>query len=93
MTKEPKLMTMEEVQALVNAALADPTIDLSAPTMMSLAMREGMRANLLGALNRGDYHPAVGDAPGSLTYRAGGQVSTVPLSPESELLLSAYLNR
>lgn len=37
--------------------------------------------------------PAVGDVPGTLTYRDGGQVRVVTLSPQSELLLFAYLGR
>ncbi|MCZ4125989.1 hypothetical protein [Streptomyces sp. H39-S7] len=93
MTNEPKLMTKEEVRALVVAAIADPTVDLSIPLGLSLALREGLRSTVLVSLNRGDYHPAVGDAPGSLTYRDGDQIRAASLSPETELLLAAYLAR
>ncbi|OKK02355.1 hypothetical protein AMK26_22040 [Streptomyces sp. CB03234] len=86
-------MTTEEVRALVVAAVADPTIDLAVPLGLSLAMREGLRSTVLATLTRGDYHPAVDDVPGSLTYRDGDQVRAASLSPESELLLAAYLSR
>ncbi|MEU6355955.1 hypothetical protein ABZ896_42705 [Streptomyces sp. NPDC047072] len=91
MTGQLRAMTMQEVRALVNAALVDDTVDLVAPLAMSLALREGLRATVLTGLSRGDYLPAVGDAPGSLAYAHGGQVRMVALSPESELLLSAHL--
>ncbi|KDR62723.1 hypothetical protein ACH4MU_15560 [Streptomyces albidoflavus] len=78
------------VRRLIDASLDDPTINLSVPTMLSLAGREGLRLDTLAELNRGDYHPGVGQAPGTLTYRRGEEVVAVPLSPESELLLSAY---
>ncbi|MGW7696497.1 hypothetical protein ACWGMA_48250 [Streptomyces asiaticus] len=93
MTEPQKLMPAQETRALVNAALADPTIDLATPLGISLALREGLRTTVLTALTRGDYHPAVGDVPGSLTYRDGDQVRVVTLSPECELLLSAFLER
>ncbi|MYV98371.1 hypothetical protein [Streptomyces sp. SID3343] len=86
-------MTTQEVRALVNAALADPTVDLAVPLGLSLALREGLRFAVLATLSRGDYHPAVGDVPGSLTYRAGDQIRVATLSPQSELLLSAHLER
>ncbi|MFB1044226.1 hypothetical protein [Streptomyces chrestomyceticus] len=82
-----------EIRALVSAALADPSVDLAVPLGMSLAFREGLRRTILTTLFRGDYHPAVGDVPGSLTYRDGDEVRMVKLSPESELLLSAHLAR
>ncbi|UKY47430.1 hypothetical protein [Streptomyces inhibens] len=63
------------------------------PLAMSLALREGLRSTVLASLSRRDYHPAVGDVPGSLTYRDGDQIRVVALSPESELLLTAYLER
>lgn len=91
MTDELRLMTKEEVRALVVAAVADPTVDLAIPLGMSLAMREGLRSTVLVSLSRGDYHPAVGEAPGSLTYRDGDQIRAATLSPETELLLAAYL--
>lgn len=86
-------MTAQETRALVNAALADPEIDLAVPLRMSLALREGLRAAVRAALTRGDYHPAVGDMPGTLTYRDGDQIRVATLSPESELILAAYLAR
>ncbi|MBA6440655.1 hypothetical protein [Streptomyces sp. GMR22] len=52
-----------------------------------------MRTTILTALTRGDYHPAVDDVLGSLTYRDGDQVRVATLSPESELLLSAFLEQ
>jgi len=73
------------------AAVADSTIDLFLPLYVSLASREGLRVTALVTLNRGDYHPAVDDVPGSLTYRDGDQVRVASLSPESELLLATYL--
>ncbi|MYT99976.1 MULTISPECIES: hypothetical protein [unclassified Streptomyces] len=91
MTDGLRLMTNEEVRALVVAAVADPTVDLAIPLGMSLAMREGLRSTVLVSLSRGDYHPAVGDAPGSLTYHDGDQIRAATLSPETELLLPAYL--
>lgn len=93
MADEPKLMTTQEVRALVVAAVADPSIDLVVPLHLSLALREGLRTTVLATLARGDYHPAVDDVPGSLTYRDGDQVRAASLSPESELLLAAYLGR
>lgn len=84
---------MQEVRACVNAALEDDSVDLAVPLAMSLAFREGLHSAVLTKLSRGDYHPAVGDAPGSLTYEHGGQARVVALSPESEMLLSAYLER
>ncbi|MEU5435455.1 hypothetical protein AB0G73_19040 [Streptomyces sp. NPDC020719] len=93
MTGRQKLMTAREIQAFVNAALADPAIDLAVPLGISLASREGLRSTVLAGLSRGDYHPAVGEVPGSLTYQDGDQVRVVTLSPESELLLSAHLER
>ncbi|MBQ0855550.1 hypothetical protein J8N05_46140 [Streptomyces sp. BH-SS-21] len=86
-------MTAQETRALVNAALADPELDLGVPLSMSLALREGLHTRVLVALTRGDYHPAVGEVPGTLTYRDGDQVRVVNLSPESELILAAYLAR
>jgi hypothetical protein len=59
-------MTAQETRALVNAALADPTVDLAIPLGLSLALREGLRATVLSSPSRGDHHPAVGDVPGSL---------------------------
>ncbi|WP_411130105.1 hypothetical protein [Streptomyces sp. x-19] len=56
-------------------------------------LREGVRSTVLTGLTRGDYHPGVGDVPGTLTYRADDQWRLVSLSSESELLLSAHLNR
>lgn len=93
MTGQHSAMTMQQVREFVNAALADDSIDLAVPVVMSLAFREGLRTTVLGRLSRGDYHPAVGGVPGSLTYVDGGQVRVVALSPESEMLLSAYLGR
>ncbi|RLU76974.1 hypothetical protein CTZ27_38430 [Streptomyces griseocarneus] len=93
MTGRQQLMTAVEIRTLVNAALADPSVDLAIPLQLSLMLREGLRAMVLTDLSRGDYHPAVGDVPGTLTYRAGDQVRVVTLSPESELLLSAHLDR
>ncbi|MEU7156013.1 hypothetical protein AB0A98_06150 [Streptomyces chrestomyceticus] len=93
MSEREKLMTTQQVRELVNSALADPAIDLSVPLAMSLALREGLRTTVLTDLSRGDYHPAVGETPGSLTYRDGDQVRVIRLSPESELLLSAHLDR
>lgn len=87
------LMTAQETRALINAALADPELDLAVPLRMSLALREGLRTTVLAALTRGDYHPAVGDVPGTLTYRDGDQVRVATLSPESELILAAHLAR
>jgi hypothetical protein len=92
MTGQHSAMTMQQVREFINAALAD-SVDLAVPVAMSLASREGLRTTVLSRLSRGDYHPAVGDAPGSLTYVDGGQVRGVALSPESEMLLSAYLGR
>ncbi|GGU68608.1 hypothetical protein GCM10010211_37460 [Streptomyces albospinus] len=86
-------MTAEEIRKLVTAALTDPTVDLATPLALTLAFREGLRNAALADLARGDYHPAVGDVSGSLTYRHGDQVRIVSLSPESELLLAAYLGR
>ncbi|MFI0818246.1 hypothetical protein ACH4TX_16060 [Streptomyces sp. NPDC021098] len=91
MDEQQELMTTEEARALVVATLADLTVDLAVPLGMSLALREGLRSSALAGLSRWDYHPAVGDVPGSLTYRDDEQVRIVSLSPESELLLSAYL--
>ncbi|MGW4490505.1 hypothetical protein [Streptomyces sp. NPDC004376] len=93
MTEQHRLMTLQEVHEFVKAALADDSLDLSVPLVMSLAFREGLRSTVLRGLARGDYHPAAGDAPGSLTYVHGDQLRVVTLSPESELLLSAYLER
>jgi len=86
-------MTAREARAVVTAALADPEVDLTIPLGMSLALREGLRTTVLSALSRGDYHPAVDDVPGSLTYLDGDQIRVAALSPESELLLRAYLER
>ncbi len=86
------MMTVEQTRELVNAALADDAVDLSVPLMFSLALNEGLRSSVLPTLSRGDYHPAVGDVPGSLTYLDGDQVHVVTLSPQSELLLAAYLS-
>ncbi len=86
-------MNEQQINDLVNATLADPTIDLAVPLAMSLAFREGLPTTVLTELSRGDYHPAVGDSHGSLTYIADGQVRVVTLSQESENLLSAYLGR
>lgn len=47
----------------------------------------------LSKLSRGDCPPAVGDVPGSLTYRDGDRICVTALSSESELLLSAHLDR
>lgn len=93
MTGQPKLMTAQETRALVHAALADPDVDLAVPLGLSLALREGLRTTVLTALSRGDYHPAVGDVPGSLTYQDGDQIRVATLSAESELVLSTYLER
>ncbi|MFE9601525.1 hypothetical protein [Streptomyces hokutonensis] len=93
MTGLHRLMTQQGAQDLINAALADPTVDLAVPLTMSLVLREGLRATALREVSRANYHPAVGEAPGSLTYRAGHRILLVTLSPESELLLSAYLDR
>ncbi|MFG2865500.1 hypothetical protein [Streptomyces sioyaensis] len=92
MTERQKLMTAEETRALVDAALIDPRVDLAVPLGLSLAFREGLRTTVLSTLSRGDYHPAVADVPGNVTYRDGDQIRVVALSPESELLLSAYLS-
>ncbi len=86
-------MTEQETRALVKAALADPNVDLAVPLGVSLAFREGLRTTVLATLTRGDCHPAVGDVPGTLTYGDGDQVRVATLSPESELILSAYLER
>ncbi|MFD5890634.1 hypothetical protein ACFWHQ_32325 [Streptomyces sp. NPDC060334] len=56
-------------------------------------LREGLRPTVFTSLSRGDYHPAVDNVPATLTYLAGGQILVVTLSPESELLLSTYLDR
>ncbi|MGW4441942.1 hypothetical protein [Streptomyces sp. NPDC004682] len=93
MTEQCRLMTLQEVHEFVKAALTDDNVDLSVPVTMSLALREGLRSAVVRGLTRGDYHPAVGDVPGSLTYDHDGQLQMVTLSPESELLLSAYLDR
>ncbi|MEY9948424.1 hypothetical protein [Kitasatospora sp. GAS1066B] len=93
MTGRQKLMTEQETRALVNTALEDPDLNLAIPLAISLGLREGLRTAVLASLSRGDYHPAVGDVPGSLTYRDGDQIRVATLSPESELLLSAYLER
>ncbi|OCC11481.1 hypothetical protein A3Q37_02678 [Streptomyces sp. PTY087I2] len=90
---ELHLMTAEETRAFVNAALTDPTIDLTTPLGVSLAFREGLRTAVLASLSRADYHPAVGEVPGILTYRDGDRVRAAKLSPESELLLAAVLDR
>ncbi|MEV5338344.1 hypothetical protein AB0K93_07635 [Streptomyces sp. NPDC052676] len=92
MTERPQIMTVEQTRALVNAALADDNVDLAVPLGISLATNEGLPITALSSLSRGDYHPAVGDVPGSLTYQDGDQVRVVTLSPQSELLLSAYLS-
>ncbi|MBC9729669.1 hypothetical protein [Streptomyces sp. TRM68367] len=93
MTGRQKLMTTDGIREFVNAALADPAVDLAIPLAMSLALREGLGATVLTTLSRGDYHPSVGDVPGSLTYRDGDEIKVAKLSTESELLLSAYLDR
>ncbi|MFI1796624.1 hypothetical protein ACH427_04590 [Streptomyces sp. NPDC020379] len=93
MARRQRLMTAEEVRALVNAALADPTVNLAAPLMFSLMSRESLRLENLSGISRGDYHPAVDDVRGSLTYRDGDWLRAVTLSQESELLLAAYLDR
>ncbi|MCX5238955.1 hypothetical protein OG824_27510 [Streptomyces prunicolor] len=93
MTGPHRLMAQQEIRDLINAALADPMVDLAVPLTMSLVFREGLRATVLTEVSRANYHPAVGEAPGSLTYRAGHRILAVTLSPESELLLSAYLER
>ncbi|MFE0062978.1 hypothetical protein [Streptomyces sp. NPDC059003] len=93
MTARPTLMTAKEAPALVTMALADSAIDLAVTLGMSLALREGLHTTVLTALSRGDYHPAVDDVPGHLTYRDGDQIRVAVLSPESELLLRAYLER
>ncbi|MEU0839520.1 hypothetical protein ABZ370_08620 [Streptomyces sp. NPDC005962] len=72
MTEQPKLMTVEETRTLVVAAVADPAVGLAAPLGLSLGLRDELRSAVLDTLNRGDYHPAVDDVPGSLTYRDGG---------------------
>jgi hypothetical protein len=82
-------MTAQEVRALTTAALADPAVDLAVPVGLSLALREGLPSTVLASLIRGD--PAVGDTPGALTYRDGDEIRVASLSPESDLLLSAYL--
>ncbi|CAM5703600.1 hypothetical protein SALBM311S_00635 [Streptomyces alboniger] len=82
-------MTTEGICEFGNAALADPAVDLAMP----LALHEGLGATVLTTLPPGDYHPSVGDVPGSLTYRGGGDIKVAKLSTESELLLSAYLDR
>ncbi|MEU5431102.1 hypothetical protein AB0H73_36615 [Streptomyces olivoreticuli] len=92
MTERPQVMPMGQARALMNAALADDELDLAAPLALSLALREGLPTRVLSALSRGDYHPAVNDVPGNLTYRDGDQVRVVTLSPPSELLLAAYLS-
>ncbi|MGA5134401.1 hypothetical protein ACPCTO_31870 [Streptomyces olivoreticuli] len=92
MTELPQVMTVEQARALMNAALADDERDLAVPLALSLALREGLPTKVLLGLSRGDYHPAVNDVPGNLTYRDGDQVRVVTLSPPSELLLSAYLS-
>jgi hypothetical protein len=84
-------MMTEEVRAPVTTALADPTVDLAAPLGMSLMLREGLHATVLAGFSRGDHQTSVGDGPGSLNYHDGDQVRVGSLSPESELLLSAYL--
>ncbi|QCX82223.1 hypothetical protein C9F11_43215 (plasmid) [Streptomyces sp. YIM 121038] len=86
-------MTAQEITALTTAALADPAVDLAIPLGLTLALREGLPSTVLASLIRGDYHPAAGDAPGALTYRDGDEIRVASLSPESELLLSAYLER
>ncbi len=73
MTEQPKLMTARDIRIFVNAALADPEVDLAIPLGLSLALREGLHTAILTTVSRGDYHPAVGDVPGSLTYRHGDQ--------------------
>jgi hypothetical protein len=92
MTERPQIMTVEQARALVNTALADDNVDLAVPLGISLATNEGLPIRALSSLSRGDYHPAVGNVPGSLTYQDGGQIRVVTLSPQSELLLSAYLS-
>ncbi|KOG67375.1 hypothetical protein ADK47_09495 [Streptomyces rimosus subsp. rimosus] len=87
------LMTTQEIRALINAALAAPSIDLAVPLGMSLMLREGLRTTVLTALSRADYHPAVDDVPGSLTYRDGDHVRVATLSPETEFLLAAHLEQ
>ncbi|WP_369253738.1 hypothetical protein [Streptomyces sp. R35] len=89
MTERLPLMTTRETRAVVTAALADSHVDLAIPLGMSPALREGLRTEVLTALSRADYHPAVDDVPGSLTYRDGDQLRVATLSPESELLLRA----
>ncbi|KPI02902.1 hypothetical protein OK074_5052 [Actinobacteria bacterium OK074] len=86
-------MTDQDIQTFVNATLADLNVDLSVPLAISLAGREGLRTEALTSSSRGDYHPAVGDVPGSLTYRDRDRLQIVALSPGSELILSAYLER
>lgn len=56
-------------------------------------LREGLRTTALAALARSDYHPAVGDVPGSLAYWEGEQIRVATLSAESELLLAGDLER
>ncbi|MFS0695053.1 hypothetical protein [Streptomyces nitrosporeus] len=93
MTGQPKLMTAKETRTLVHVALADPEVDLTVPLGLSPALREGLRTPVLAALSRGDHHPAVGDVLGRLTYQDGDRVRVAALSAESELLLSACLER
>lgn len=86
-------MTAEDTRALVTAAFADTAIDLATALRASLALREGLRSVVLASLSRADCHPAVGEVPGVLTYRDGDQVRSAKLSPESELLVAAVLDR
>jgi hypothetical protein len=92
-SEQHKPMPTQETRTLINTTLADPSVGLAVPLGMSLALREGLRTTVLASLSRGDYHPAVGEVPGTLTYLDGGQVRVVTLSPQSELLLSAYLGQ
>ncbi|MFC1435312.1 hypothetical protein ACEZDB_32200 [Streptacidiphilus sp. N1-3] len=89
----PSFITSEQIDELVSGALADPSIDLALPLALSFSMREGLRRSVMTGLSRADYQPAVDGAPGLLTYLVGGQLHSVSLSPESELLLSAYLDQ
>ncbi|MCX4564643.1 hypothetical protein OHA02_52145 [Streptomyces phaeochromogenes] len=48
-----QLMTAVQIRAFVNAALADPTVELAIPLGMSFAFREGLKTEVLTSLSAG----------------------------------------
>lgn len=78
-------------QTMLSRMHGDPTVDLvTAPGVVARVPRGGLRTAVLASLPRADYHPAVGEVPGILTYAMATRCAppSSRRSPNSPLRLS-----